>query len=144
RAIPKVKKTESGFEIQFDNHSPVSTPTLFNGRVYSSGGFNSREYYAFDAKTGAGGFALALSDDGPSASACEQGVCVFNTESCTTFAVDAQTGAGEVGVVPRRSADERARDRDGRVFTSYPAGATSSQKAKPPTATHVLASFDLQ
>lgn len=141
---PAVKKTKTGFEIQFANHSPVSTPAVFEGRVYTSGGFNSKEFYAFDAKSGQGSFGLDLSDDGPSASACEQGTCVFNTESCTVFAIDAKTGKGKWAWFlgdPQTSSPTIA---GGRVFTSYPAGAADGKKQKPPTASHVLAAFDLQ
>src|ERR1700677_555701 len=76
RDTPTAKKTAHGYEIKFSNNSPVSTPT---------------EFYAFDARTGKGAYGLDLSDDGPSAGACDDGVCAFNTESCTTFAIDAKT-----------------------------------------------------
>jgi outer membrane protein assembly factor BamB len=92
RAAPTAKRTAHGFEIQLGNRSPVSTPAVYKGRVYSSGGFNSREFYAFDATSGQSAWGLDLSDDGPSASACADDVCVFNTESCTVFAVDASSG----------------------------------------------------
>ena len=144
RDAPVAKKTAHGYEIQFDNRSPVSTPTVYEGRVYSSGGFNSREMYAFDAGSGQGSFGLALSDDGPSAAACADGTCVFNTESCTTFAIDAKTGKQKWSWFlgdPQTSSPSIA---NGRVFTSYPAGATAGKKERPPQATHVLAAFDLQ
>lgn len=144
RKAPPVKRTAHGYEIQFANRSPVSSPAVYDGRVYTSGGFNSREFYAFDAKTGQGSWALDLSDDGPSSSACAEGVCVFNTESCTTFAVDAKTGklkwAWNLGD-PETSSPTIA---NGRVFTSYPAGDATGGKPRPPTASHVLAAFDLQ
>jgi len=57
-----------------------------------AGGINGREMYGLDALTGKTVWALNLSDDGPSEPACEDGICVFNTYSCTTFAVDAATG----------------------------------------------------
>lgn len=139
---PSAHKTAHGFEIRFGNGSPVSTPAVYDGRIYTSGGFNSRAFYAFDATTGKPRFALSLSDDGPSSSVCADGVCVFNTESCTTFAIDAKTGkqkwAWYLGD-PQTSAPTIA---DGRVFTSYPAGATDG-KPRPPKASHVLAAFDL-
>jgi len=144
RRAPTMKKTAHGFEVQFGNHSPVSTPAVYDGKVYTSGGFNSREFYAFDAQTGAGSWALDLSDDGPSASACADGVCVFNTESCTVFAVEAKTGKQKWAWFlgdPQTSSPTIA---GGRVFTSYPAGATTRGKTRPPTASHVLAAFDLQ
>jgi outer membrane protein assembly factor BamB len=144
RTAPTASKTAHGFEIQFGNHSAVSTPTVYEGRVYSSGGFNSREYYAFDAKSGQGAFGLDLSDDGPSASVCEDNTCVFNTESCTTFAIDAKTGKQKWAWFlgdPQTSSPSIAH---GRVFTSYPAGGSDGKKARPPDATHVLAALDLQ
>jgi outer membrane protein assembly factor BamB len=142
REAPAAKKTEHGFEIRFGNNSPVSTPTVYNGRVYSSGGFNSREFYAFDARSGRAAFGLALSDDGPSAGACADDVCVFNTESCTTFAIDAKTGKQKWSWFlgdPQTSSPSIA---NSRVFTSYPAGQAVGGK-QPPDATHVLAAFDL-
>lgn len=144
RTAPTAKKTKQGFEVRFDNHSPVSTPTVFDGRVYSSGGFNSREFYAFDARSGQGAFGLNLSDDGPSASACADGTCVFNTESCTTFAIDARTGKQKWSWFlgdPQTSSPSIA---NGRVFTSYPAGAAAGKKDRPPDATHVLAAMELE
>jgi outer membrane protein assembly factor BamB len=144
RHVPAMKKTAHGFEVQFGNHSPVSTPAVYDGKVYTSGGFNSREFYAFDAQSGAGSWALDLSDDGPSASACAEGVCVFNTESCTVFAVEAKTGKQKWAWFlgdPQTSSPTIA---GGRVFTSYPAGAATRGKTRPPTASHVLAAFDLQ
>ncbi len=144
RRPPAAKKTAHGFEIQFGNRSPVSTPAVYGGRVYSSGGFNSRELYAFDATSGQGSWGIDLSDDGPSASACADNVCVFNTESCTVFAVDAKSGKQKWAWFlgdPQTSSPTIA---NGRVFSSYPAGAADGQLPKPPNASHVLAAFDLQ
>ncbi len=140
---PQVKRTEHGFEVQFSNRSAVSTPAVYGGRVLSSGGFNSRELFAFDARTGATSYALALSDDGPSAIACQDDICVFNTESCTTFAIDARTGKQKWAWFlgdPQTSSPSIA---GGLVFTSYPAGGAQGDKPRPPSATHVLAAFDL-
>src|SRR5207249_6931834 len=79
------------------------------------------EFYCFDATTGALKWAINLDDDGPTAAVCDNSVCVFNTESCTLFAVDADTGKhlwshwlGD----PLTSTPTIA---NGVVFTSYPA-----------------------
>jgi outer membrane protein assembly factor BamB len=71
-------------------------------------------------------------------------VCAFGTESCTLFAVDANTGKmlwswwlGD----PMTSAPAIAK---GRVFSSYPATSTSDGKPVPPGATHVIAAFNLK
>jgi outer membrane protein assembly factor BamB len=134
-----------GFRVRFPSGAPVATPAAYHGRVFVSGGFRSKDFYAFDAQTGAPAWALALDDDGPSNPACEDGSCVFNTESCTLFSVDAQSGAlrwswwlGD----PLTSSPAIA---DGRVFTSYPvAQSAQSAKPRPPDTTHAIAAFDLR
>ncbi len=144
RRGPTATKTKTGYEVKFGNGSAVSTPAVYKGKVYTSGGFNSREFFAYEATTGKQAFGLDLSDDGPSSSACEDGECVFNTESCTVFAVDAETGkrrwAWFLGD-PQTSSPTIA---NGVVFTSYPAGGVEGKKPRPPNSTHVLAAFDLK
>ena len=104
-----------------------------------SGGFHGKEFYAVDARTGVPAWGIDLDDDGPSAPACDAGVCVFNTESCTVFAVDAATGqqrwAWWMGD-PMLSAPAIAQ---GRVFTSYPAAGSHHADAS-----HVIAALDLK
>ena len=126
-----------GFEVTLPSGAPVTTPTVYDGKVFSSGGFHSKEFYAVDAKTGQLVWGLDLDDDGPSSAACDAGRCAFNTESCTLFVVDANTGKQVWSLWlgdPLTSAPAIA---DGRVYTSYPARGHLS-------ASHVLAAFDLQ
>jgi len=87
-----LEKQRSGFKIKLPSASNVPTPTFYKGKIYMSGGFGSKEYYAFDAKTGEKIWAITLDDDGPSVAAITDDVIVFNTESCTIFACDAKTG----------------------------------------------------
>ena len=141
---PKAAKTVSGFQVQFASHATITTPTVYDRAVIVSGGFQSKELYAFEARTGKSIWALDLHDDGPSSPACEQGVCVVNTESCTIFAIAADTGKllwsywlGD----PLTSAPTIAGDR---VFASYPATGTADGKAAPPGANHALAAFELR
>lgn len=143
RAAPKARATATGFEVKL-GASMITTPTIYDHKVFVSGGFNSKELYALDAKTGKAVWALNLDDDGPSNPACDQEVCVINTESCTLFAVEADTGKhlwswwlGD----PLTSAPSIA---GGRVFTSYPAATADGGKARPDGASHVLAAFDLR
>ena len=64
-----------------------------DGRVYISGGFESVSFYALEAETGNIAWATtALEDNGPTAAIFEDGRVVFNTESCTLFALDAKSG----------------------------------------------------
>lgn len=133
---PSATPTSNGYEIQFASASPVPTPAIHNGKLIVSGGFNSHEIYAFTATTGSNLWARTLSDDGPSNPVCEGELCVFNSESCTTFAVNAKTGdvkwAWWLGD-PQTSAPTLA---NGIVFASYPAHGGSN------AGSHALAAFD--
>jgi outer membrane protein assembly factor BamB len=164
-----LKKTENGYRVQLRSKAPIATPAVYDGAVYVTGGFRSKEFYAFDAKTGRLKWAVDLDDDGPSAAVARDGVVIFNTESCTIFGLDAATGRqlwswwlGD----PLMSTPTIA---NGKVFTSYPAAGRHSginvqqtpqanakvnaapQPAenkepakKAPPASHVLAAFDLK
>ncbi len=166
----KVAKTKGGFEITMPHGTPVPTPTIYQGKLFVSGGFSSREYYCFDAKTGAPVWGVSLDDDGPTTCGAEDGVVVFNTESCTIFSVEAATGkllwAHWLGD-PLLSTPTVS---GGMVFTAYPvrmngggalppANQAANEKApKPkgpkgqvpempktiPQVTHALAAFDLK
>lgn len=143
RAAPRAQKTPTGFSVHFGSGATVTTPTVYERAVIVSGGFASKELYAFEATTGKSIWAIDLHDDGPSSPACERGVCVVSTESCTLFAIAADTGKqlwsywlGD----PLTSAPTIANDR---VFASYPAGGAEGGKPRPPGATHALAAFEL-
>lgn len=114
-----LKKNSKGFVVQFPSKAPIPTPTFYKGNLYVSGGFHSKEYYCLNSK-GQCVWGITLDDDGPSSCVCDDGVCVFNTESCTIFAVDAKTGKmlwshwlGD----PLMSTPTIA---NGKVFTAYP------------------------
>ena len=114
-------ETDAGFQIQLKSKAPIPTITFYSGRIYASGGFHSKEFYCFDAESGKMVWGVNLDDDGPSAAVCEDDICVFNTESCTIFALDASSGEmlwskwlGD----PLMSTPTIA---NGKVFTSYPA-----------------------
>jgi outer membrane protein assembly factor BamB len=148
KKAPVTKKTKYGFEIRFASGAPVTTPAVYRGKVYTSGGFNSKEFHAFVASTGKSAWSISLDDDGPSSAACEDGLCAFNTESCTLFVVDAETGKQQWSVWLGDPLTGSPTIDNGRVFTSYPAqGRTAKNaggKAAPPNATHAMAAFDLK
>lgn len=162
-------KTATGFEISLPSKAPIPTPTIYRGKLLVSGGFHSKEFYCFDAETGKFVWGIDLDDDGPTAAACDDGIGVFNTESCTIFAVEIASGKllwsywlGD----PLTSTPTVAH---GKVFTSYPvrggggqqipaanntAQAPNAPAAAPmpavdkvksqPPCSHVLAAFDLK
>lgn len=91
RLLPKVRRTDKGFVASFPDATNVPTPAYHQGRIFT-GGFGTHEFHAINPQTGKPAWSLHLSDDGPTAPACKEGVCVFNTYSCTIFSVAADTG----------------------------------------------------
>lgn len=88
---PVVKKTTDGFVARLPGARYVPTPAHHRGQIVA-GGFGTYEVHAFAAGTGKPSWSLHLSDDGPTEPACVDGICVFNTYSCTMFGVEAETG----------------------------------------------------
>ena len=148
-------KTEHGFVIRLSSSTNVPTPIVEDGKLFVSGGFGSKQFFAFDSHTGENLWAINLDDDGPSSGVTEDDVLVFNTESCTIFACDKNSGQmlwshwlGD----PLMSMPAIA---NGKVFTAYPAGYSYSTDVKDNVhteslytssikPTHVLAAFDLK
>ncbi|MGF1469047.1 MAG: VIT domain-containing protein [Sandaracinaceae bacterium] len=98
----------------------LTSPAFHAGRVFLGGGFASHRFYAFNAYTGELDWSVAAPDGGPTAAIIEDGRVIFNTESCTIFVADAETGEirwsrwlGD----PLMSQPAAA---DGLVFSAYP------------------------
>lgn len=145
---PTPVRNAHGFRVQLPSGAPVMTPTVYGDKVVVSGGFRSRQMFAFNTHTAQPVWAIGLGDDGPSNAACEDDVCVFNTESCTIFGVDADTGrllwSWYLGD-PLMSAPAIA---DGTVYAAYPAtgGGTypeGEDRPLPEEMSHALGAFDL-
>ncbi len=119
-----LQEKKNGFEIQLPKRSLTPSPSIYQGLLLVSGGFGSEEFYAFDAQTGAVKWGIKLDDDGPTSAVVEEDIAVFNTESCTIFAVNVETGdplwshflGDPLMGTPSIS--------DGIVFTAYPARPT--------------------
>ena len=119
----RVTPRQDGFAISLPSESPIPTPTVFRERLYVSGGFSSEEYYCFDAQSGDLVWAKQLDDDGPSSAVPYDDSIIFSCESCTLFALNADTGEMKwshwLGD-PLLSMPTVAR---GYVFAAYPASA---------------------
>ena len=118
----QLRRQAQGFTLEFPAHAPIPTPTVYEGKLYVGGGFRSRQFYCFDAKTGKPIWAVDLSDDGPSSAVCSDGVVIFNTESCTLFALDANTGKHLWSYWLGDPLTSTPAIANGIVFTSYPCG----------------------
>jgi outer membrane protein assembly factor BamB len=135
--VKMVASQKDGFTVSFPSHAPIVTPTVYKDMVLSSGGFHSKEFYAFDARTGQPRWGINLDDDGPSVAACDEDLCAFNTESCTLFVVDAKTGKMKWSLYLGDPLTSSPTIVQGKVYTSYPAPGHGK-------ASHVLAAFDLK
>ncbi|MDW8243077.1 MAG: PQQ-binding-like beta-propeller repeat protein [Thermogemmata sp.] len=148
-----VTKTENGFVIKLPSNAPIPTPTVYKDKLYVSGGFRSREYYCFDAQTGRPIWAVDLSDDGPSSAVCSDGIVVFNTESCTLFALNAETGEHVWSYWLGDPLTSTPAISNGIVYTSYPCGGHSPELPPNvggasgkllPNASHALIALELK
>lgn len=134
---PAVRRTQKGFVAWLPGARNVPTPAYHRGRVFA-GGYGTYELHAMEAGTGRPSWSLRLSDDGPTDPACKDGICVFNTYSCTLFSVEADTGkhlwSWYLGS-PQLATPVIAGDI---VYSSYPDHSGSRE------APYVLAAFDLK
>ncbi|MEM1414284.1 MAG: VIT domain-containing protein [Myxococcota bacterium] len=71
----------------------LTTPAYADGKVFLGGGFASHRFFAFDAFGGDLAWSLAAPDGGPTAAIIDGDRVLFNTESCTLFVADVDTGA---------------------------------------------------
>ena len=51
-APPKGTRTSGGFQVQFASHATITTPTVYERKVIVSGGFQSQQLYAYEARSG--------------------------------------------------------------------------------------------
>lgn len=115
-----IKKTDNGFTIKLPSGAPIPTPTVYKGKLFVSGGFSTKEYFCFDAETGAFEWGMDLDDDGPTSAVVADDIVVFNTESCTIFALDAKTGKNVWSHFLGDPLTSTPTIANGLVFTSYP------------------------
>lgn len=134
---PRITRTSTGYVARLPGAHEVPTPAYHAGRIFV-GGYGNYLLHAMEAETGRSSWSVRLSDDGPTDPACEDGVCVFNTYSCTLFAVEAETGrylwSWYLGS-PQLATVVLA---GGAVYSSYP------DSSGPPEARYVIAKFDVK
>lgn len=139
--------TDYGYSIQLPASNGVPTPAWYEDNIFVSGGFGSKQFYSFEAETGRLNWAVNLDDDGPSSPVIEDSIIIFNTESCTIFAVNIRTGK-EIWSYwlgdPLMSTPAAS---NGIVFTTYPAAINYTEDSKlntlGATYSHAVIAFDL-
>lgn len=70
----------------------LASPAYADGKVFLGGGFASHRFYAFNAFRGDMEWSMAAPDGGPTAAIIYDDRVFYNTESCTLFVADLQTG----------------------------------------------------
>ncbi|MFT5356037.1 MAG: Ca-activated chloride channel family protein, partial [Polyangiales bacterium] len=81
-----------GWVTALPNNELLASPAYGNGKIFLGGGFASHQFFALDAFGGEMLWSLSAPDGGPTAAFYERDRVVFNTESCTLFVADANTG----------------------------------------------------
>ena len=136
--------------IRIPGAHPIATPAYADGLLFVGGGYGSREFYAFNAKTGEVAWKISTSDDGPTAAVVDAGYVAFNTESCTVIVVDEKSGK----VVWQEWLGDPLMSQpaisSGKLFIAYPAGQRSPKHhntgspLKPVHQGNVLLAVDLK
>jgi outer membrane protein assembly factor BamB len=134
-----VEKTPQGFNMNFAEKGPVVTPAVYNKKLYVSSGSFSPEIYCVDANTGAFNWGIQLAESGPSVMVVEDGILLINTESCTLYAIDAETGVLAWSKWLGPYIYHSPTVNNGKVYASYPDDIYVNR-----TENFVLASFDLK
>jgi len=141
----EANKTTTEYGLKFNpqkSSSHISTPLLFEGNMYFSGGYYSKEFYA-TTTNGQFLWGLALADNGPSAVTYAEGYIIIITESCSLYIINARTGelawskwlGPDMFHVPTVGA--------GKVFVSYP-NATDAMHLLENKETYAMVAFDLE
>lgn len=136
-----IKNTPTGYELEFESSGPVGTPTVVGNKLYTQQGYYSPNYYCLSAATGQFVWGVELGEAGISPVVHQSGVLLLNTESCTLYAIDANSGellwskwlAGYLYTTP--SAD------DYNVYVVYENGGRNPLNEKED---RVLASFNIR
>jgi outer membrane protein assembly factor BamB len=134
---PSLRRTAEGFVAHVPGARYVGTPAHHRGRVLV-GGFGTWDIHALNAETGSTAWSLNLSDDGPTDPTCKDGICVFNTYSCTMFGVEVATGKPLWSWYLGSPQLATVVIQDDLVFSSYP------HRGENPDANYVIAAFDLK
>ncbi len=88
----KIKRKNNGFEIDFDSSGVTNSPAIYKNKLFMSDEYYSPDFYGFDSKTGKNLWGVELAENGASSAVCDSDVVLVNTESCTLYAIDINSG----------------------------------------------------
>ena len=132
---PKTFTTDDGkkgWYVKIPEGLPLATPAYGDGMIFIGGGFGSYSFYALNAGSGEIAWGVHTGDDGPTAAVIEDGIVVFNTESCIIYALRAEDGKDLWHHWLGDPLMSQPAIYDGKVYMAYPGGGS-----------HILICLDL-
>ncbi len=135
-----VEITKDGFVLNFPNTSPLSAPAIHNDELYVSGGYHTPEIYCLNRLNAKSKWGAKLSESGISPAVFADGMILVNTQSCTLYAIDAETGvlAWSKWLGPNIYTTPSVYG--GKVFTVYP----NQLETYFPDSNYVIVAFDIK
>lgn len=87
-----VEKLPNGFKLNFEGSHPACPPSIVDDRLFVSPGFYSSEIFCLDRMKATEKWSIKLAEGGPSSVVYSDGMIFINTQSCTLYSIDAETG----------------------------------------------------
>jgi len=110
---------QSGWVVKVSKEA-LCTPGYGKGQIFLGGGFSSNAFYAFKASTGQKAWQVQTLDNGPTSPVEENGVVVYNTESCHIEALVASSGQRLWSEAIGMTLYTQPAVAGGKVFTTHP------------------------
>lgn len=130
--------TELGFNLNFPSEGSILSPAVSDNKLFVSSGYYTPNIYCLNAKSGQAEWGIKLAESGPSVLVVEDGMLLLNTQSCTLYAIDIETGILAWSKWLGPNIYHSPTIYKGKVYASYPDGIDYS------TNDFVLAAFDLK
>jgi len=86
------EKTNRGYNYNFPSQGVILTPAVSDDNLIVSTGYYSSNIYCINATTGTPKWAISLAESGPSVIVISDGMILINTQSCTLYAIEIETG----------------------------------------------------
>lgn len=136
---PKIIEiTKQGFNLNFAEDGVILSPAVHKDKLFVSSGFYSPNIFCVNARTGQSEWGIRLAESGPSVLVIEDGMLLINTQSCTLYAIDIETGMLAWSKWLGPNIYHSPTIFDGKVYASYPDGIDYSAND------FVLAAFNLK
>lgn len=114
------EETSHGFNLNFPDEGAILTPAVHNEKLFVSAGYYSPNIYCINAETGESIWGVQLAENGPSVLVVDDGMLLINTQSCTLYAIDIETGILAWSKWLGPNIYHSPTVKDGKVYASYP------------------------